>query len=108
MKYLDARKQDGKDPKPSIKQKDLENKMQPGSRPDQRNPEDLISSPRAGRGARNTTTGSQANVDPKVQNLANELNVNLADVQGTGPNGAITEKDVRQSHRETQHRQENK
>lgn len=95
-KYLEQRKQDGKDPKASIKQDDVapENKMAPGSRPDQ-----LISSPRASRGARNTTVGSTAQPSENVQKLASELNVNLADVQGTGPNGAITEKDVRQAHK---------
>lgn len=108
MKYLEQQKKDGKDPKASIKQDDLENKMQPGSRLDQRDPQSLVSSPRSGRGARNTTTSANANVDPKVQTLADELKVNLADVQGTGPNGAVTEKDVRLAHRQSQGQQENK
>jgi pyruvate/2-oxoglutarate dehydrogenase complex dihydrolipoamide acyltransferase (E2) component len=89
MKYLDARKEA---PKESIVDKGMENKMQRGSRADQRggnektNPEDLVSSPSRSQG-RNIAQG--------VQKLASELSVDLASVKGTGANGEITEKDVR-------------
>lgn len=106
MKFLDARKQDGKGPKASVTQDDVQNKMRPGSRPDQRNPEDLVSSPRARSG--NTQRSSAADVDEKVQKLAGELNVDLAKVTGTGDKGAITEKDVRLAYRQQQGQQENK
>lgn len=91
MKFLEA--QQGKQ-KESIMQ---ENKMQPGSRTDQKlNPKDpasLVSS----------TKGSRANatkMDPSVQKLASQLNVDLHTVTGTGENGAITESDVRKAHRD--------
>lgn len=88
MKYLDARKGPQKD---SVIP---ENKMQPGSRADQRldpkDPQSLVSSPRSGRG---TETAS-------VQALAKQLDVDLTNVKGTGPDGQITEKDVRLAKRQ--------
>lgn len=93
MKFLDAQKKEGKEPKKSVIPE--ENKMLGGSRRDQqkldpKNPESLISGSKGSR----ATTG-QAD----VSGLARELNVDLADVKGTGPNGTITEKDVRLAHR---------
>lgn len=49
------------------------NKMQPGSRPD------------------------QSKHDPKVVKLADQLKVDLADVSGTGRDGAITQADVQKA-----------
>lgn len=88
MKYLDAQKAAGKEAKDSIVP---ENKMAPGSRRDQqrldpKDPQSLISSPRG---------GSRAQTDGSVKRLADELNVDLTKVDGTGPNGSVTEKDVR-------------
>jgi pyruvate/2-oxoglutarate dehydrogenase complex dihydrolipoamide acyltransferase (E2) component len=94
MKFLDAQKQDGNEPKASILP---ENKMQSGSRLDQKDPQSLISGSRGAR-TTNTDTVKTANA-PKptaaVTSLATELNVDLKTVTGTGPNGAITEQDVR-------------
>lgn len=83
MKYLDAR---GGEPKPSFPE---ENKMQPGTRPDQKDPESLVSGTR--RGGKSTTGAPSAG----VQKLASELKVDLTTVKGTGDNNAITEQDVR-------------
>ena len=85
MKFLEAQKQDGKEQKASIQ---TENKMKPGTRLDQKDPEALVSSPR-----RSPTTG--ANKDEGITKLAKELNVDLSTVTGSGPGGQITEKDVR-------------
>jgi pyruvate/2-oxoglutarate dehydrogenase complex dihydrolipoamide acyltransferase (E2) component len=94
MKYLDALKQSNREPKKSVLP-NPENKMQPGTRAGQRNkldpkdPQSLISSPRA-----NSSASSNSN-DQALQKLAGELDVDLSVVTGTGPNGTITEKDVR-------------
>lgn len=93
MKYLDARKADGKEQKDSVVP---ENKMQRGSRLDQggrgkQNPEDLVSSPRA---------ALNSNVDKNVRRLAHDLGVDISTVKGTGANGEVTEKDVRLAKRE--------
>lgn len=84
MKYLDVRKTDQKE---SIIPGG-ENKMQPGNRLDQKDPESLISSPRAG-----TAKGNP-------RKLAQELGVDYAQVTGTGPDGQVTEKDVRLAKRQ--------
>lgn len=90
MKYLEAQK-DGKSPvEPFPKE---ENKMQTGTRSDQKldpkNPESLVSGSR--RGGAGTTGAPSAS----VQKLATELHVDLTTVKGTGDKGAITEQDVR-------------
>lgn len=90
MKFLDARKKDGKESKKSIIPP--ENKMQPGTRMDQNDPMSLVSSPR-GRGS--STKATSDSDDAAVQKLAGELGVDLSTVTGTGPKGVITEKDVR-------------
>jgi pyruvate/2-oxoglutarate dehydrogenase complex dihydrolipoamide acyltransferase (E2) component len=72
MKFLEA--------KMLTKEKD-ENKMKPGSRPDQRgSTADRVES---------------APVKKEVQDLAHQLDVDLRTVKGTGPNGAITLRDVK-------------
>jgi pyruvate dehydrogenase E2 component (dihydrolipoamide acetyltransferase) len=90
MKYLDALKQGGKKEKKSV----VENKMQPGTRMDQNDPMSLVSSP-SGRGKKGNTSASSDSADAAIQKLAGELNVDLSTVTGTGPDGQVTEKDVR-------------
>lgn len=89
MKYLDVKEGE---PKPSFPTKE-ENKMQPGSRKDQKldpkDPASLVSGTRA-RGAGTTGAPSES-----VQKLATELKVDLTTVKGTGDKGTITEQDVR-------------
>jgi pyruvate/2-oxoglutarate dehydrogenase complex dihydrolipoamide acyltransferase (E2) component len=83
MRYLDARKAGGNDQKDSLLPVG-ENKMQRGNRLDQGgDPRDLVSSTRP------MGSGSAAKA------LAKELNVDIATVTGTGPNGSVTEKDIR-------------
>lgn len=77
MRFLDARKKGQQ-----------ENKMMPGSRPDQRDPD--INS------ARNIDPGpDKPKVRPDVQTLAEELGVDLSKVKGSGAMGAILIRDVR-------------
>lgn len=61
-----------------------ENKMQPGSRPDQQDPHILRRS------------GPDApKIRPEVQKVADELGVSLDGLQGTGRHGEVTVRDVR-------------
>lgn len=90
MKFLDARKLDGKQAKKSLIPP--ENKMKPGTRLDQNDPMSLVSSPR-GRGT--PTKATSDSDDAAIQKLAGELHVDLSTVTGTGPKGVITEKDIR-------------
>lgn len=88
MKYLETRKADGKAPQPSIIP---ENKMAPGSRMDQRDPTSLISSPRASADRKRGEQQGQS----AAKKLADDLGVDITKVEGTGPNGSVTEADVR-------------
>jgi pyruvate/2-oxoglutarate dehydrogenase complex dihydrolipoamide acyltransferase (E2) component len=89
MKYLEARKQGGQEQKDSLIP--AENKMQQGTRLDQRDPQSLIS------GVRNRSGKEETGTDATLVSLAAELGVDLSTVKGTGPKGRITEKDVRQA-----------
>lgn len=96
MKFLEAQQQDGKEQKQSILP-DTENKMQRGTRSDQKldpkDPQSLISSPR--RSATTGTTDTTAQSTPAAQKLAKEQGIDLAEITGTGSGGQITEADVR-------------
>lgn len=87
MKYLEAK--DG-EPKPSFPN-EQENKMQKGSRLDQKDPASLVS------GSRATGKGTSGAPSETVQKLAGELKVDLTTVKGTGDKGTITEQDVRKA-----------
>lgn len=77
MRFLDARKKTQQ-----------ENKMMPGSRPDQRDP--------AVNTVRNIDLGpDKPKIRPEVQALADDLGVDITKVKGTGANGSILMKDVR-------------
>lgn len=77
MKFLDARRK-GR----------VENKMAPGTRVDQRDPEVNT--------VKNISLGpDKPKIRPEVQKLADELSVDLNKVKGTGLNGIILVKDVR-------------
>lgn len=52
-----------------------------------------------------TSTGF-VQAPPRIRRLASEYGVNLADVKGTGPNGRITEEDVRRAATRTQESQD--
>lgn len=43
------------------------------------------------------TSASFVRISPRLRKLARDLNVNLADVKGTGPNGSITEDDIKEA-----------
>lgn len=93
MRYLDALKQSGGDPKDSVLPRG-ENKMARGNRDDQggvgsRDPRDVLSSSR----------GEEGMSASRVTKLAHEVGVDLRTVKGTGPGGQITEKDVRNAAR---------
>ena len=81
MKFLDAKRRAGQQ----------ENKMQPGSRVDQRNPEE----PHTSATSKISLGPDKPKIRPEVQKLADELNVDLDKVKGTGVNGIILVKDVR-------------
>jgi pyruvate/2-oxoglutarate dehydrogenase complex dihydrolipoamide acyltransferase (E2) component len=83
MKFLEAQEQDGKEEKKSILP---ENKMQKGSRLDQKDPESLISSPHQ--------APADKNKKVDVAALAHQKGVKLDEVKGTGPDGQVTEQDV--------------
>lgn len=83
MKYLEALKAAGKQQTPSIP----ENKMQPGTRLDQNDPQSLVSSLR----------GTPKDNDAAIAKLSQELGIDLATVKGTGPSGHVTERDVRKA-----------
>lgn len=76
MKFLSAQRQ-------AKSQSAPENKMQPGSRSDQDG-----SSPRRG--------ATESNEE--IESLAKELDVDLTKVVGTGKQGKVMAKDVRQAH----------
>jgi pyruvate/2-oxoglutarate dehydrogenase complex dihydrolipoamide acyltransferase (E2) component len=97
MKYLDARKAGGKPVTPSVRE---QNKMQSGSRLDQRDPESLISSfSRARTREENKATQhTQPTTKPHIVQMAERLGVDLATVQGSGTHGEILMKDVKAAH----------
>lgn len=77
MRFLDARRKGQQ-----------ENKMQSGSRPDQRDPS--INT------VRNIDLGpDKPKIRPEVQALADELQIDLSKVKGSGAHGAILIRDVR-------------
>lgn len=91
MKYLEAKKANNEptaEDGTSHKMPPPLNKMQPGTRADQGG-----EAPISGLHTESTT---QKATDA-VRRLAAELKVELADVKGTGKNGAITEADVRRT-----------
>ena len=78
MKFLDAKRATGQQ----------ENKMQPGSRVDQRDPKvNTVSKINLG--------PDKPKIRPEIQALADDLQVDLSKVKGTGANGSILMKDVR-------------
>ncbi|VEF49486.1 Dihydrolipoyllysine-residue succinyltransferase [Bacillus freudenreichii] len=52
------------------------------------------------------TAASFVRISPRLRKLARDLSVNLADVKGTGPNGSITENDIKEAAEEVGTRQE--
>lgn len=92
MKYLEAKKKNNEptvEDGTSHKMPPPLNKMQPGTRADQGG-----EAPISGLNTESTTTQKATDA---VRRLATELKVELADVKGTGKNGAITEADVRRT-----------
>lgn len=98
MKFLEARKQNGHSQTPSIA---LENKMRPGSRLDQKDPVNLISSLHKTARPESKPVKEPGTVS-NVEKMAKSLGVDLSTVTGTGPDGQITEKDVRLAKRAMQ------
>jgi pyruvate/2-oxoglutarate dehydrogenase complex dihydrolipoamide acyltransferase (E2) component len=78
MKFLEAKRKAGQQ----------ENKMQPGSRVDQREPHTSATS-------KIDLGPDKPKIRPEVAKLAEELDVDLNKVKGTGLNGIILVKDVR-------------
>lgn len=67
----------------AARQRGTEHKMQAGARPDQ--------------GGKGSTKVATPPVRPEVQALADELHVDLSTVTGTGANGSIRMRDVREA-----------